>query len=140
MTLFFDCLFLYFAVINILVIIKLNANNCICLISCEIFAQAIERVHRIGQQKPVFVHRFIVRDSVEERMVELKAHKTQLALAVADAGDPSLEELDVDSNAGIYNHDCFGYSHVLTFATSFGLFTTFISCRGRMRVMQIELL
>ncbi len=80
-------------------------------------------MHRIGQKKPVFVHRFIVRDSVEEHMVELKAHKTQLALAVADASDPGLEELDVDSNAGIDNHDCSGYC-ACTFAASFGVFTT----------------
>ncbi len=92
---------MYFAVINVIFI---ACEYCICWISYEILAQAIERVHRIGQKKPVFVHRFIVRDSVEERMVELKAHKMQLALAVADAGDPGLEELDEDSNAGIYNH------------------------------------
>ncbi|KAJ3010962.1 UNVERIFIED_CONTAM: hypothetical protein HDU68_001879 [Siphonaria sp. JEL0065] len=40
--------------------------------------QAIDRVYRIGQKKPVFVHRMIVADSVEERIVLLQNKKRQL--------------------------------------------------------------
>jgi SNF2 family DNA or RNA helicase len=36
--------------------------------------QAMERCHRIGQNKPVRVYRLVVRKSVEERMVS-RAHK-----------------------------------------------------------------
>eukprot|EP00053_Salpingoeca_punica_P018186 m.177383 g.177383 ORF g.177383 m.177383 type:complete len:597 (-) comp17379_c3_seq4:437-2227(-) len=41
--------------------------------------QAIDRVHRIGQEKDVYVKRFITADTVEERIIELQAKKKHLA-------------------------------------------------------------
>lgn len=41
--------------------------------------QAIDRVHRIGQKKDVVVKRFIIEDSVEERILELQQRKRRLA-------------------------------------------------------------
>lgn len=40
--------------------------------------QAIDRVHRIGQNKEVTVIRFIVKDSVEERILELQKRKNEI--------------------------------------------------------------
>lgn len=40
--------------------------------------QAVERVHRIGQKKKVEVIRFICKDSIEERMIELHKAKKEL--------------------------------------------------------------
>ena len=40
--------------------------------------QAIDRVHRLGQRKPVIVTRFIVTNSIEERIVELQDKKKRL--------------------------------------------------------------
>lgn len=40
--------------------------------------QAIERVHRIGQTKSVRVVRFICKDTVEERMIEIQEKKREL--------------------------------------------------------------
>ena len=34
--------------------------------------QAIDRLHRIGQTKPITAIRFIIKDSIEERIVELQ--------------------------------------------------------------------
>ncbi|CAN5785328.1 hypothetical protein BH23GEM11_BH23GEM11_10300 [soil metagenome] len=45
-------------------------------------AQAIDRTHRIGQTKPVVAMRFIARDTVEEKVLELQQTKRALADAV----------------------------------------------------------
>ncbi|KAI8971401.1 P-loop containing nucleoside triphosphate hydrolase protein [Pilobolus umbonatus] len=42
-------------------------------------SQAIDRVHRLGQSNDVVVTRFIMRDTVEERMLEIQNRKHQLA-------------------------------------------------------------
>ncbi len=41
--------------------------------------QAIDRAYRIGQTKPVFVYRLIVKDSVEEKVMQMQAEKQDLA-------------------------------------------------------------
>src|SRR5690606_14852569 len=41
--------------------------------------QAIDRIHRIGQEDPVFVYRLVTRDTVEERVLELQKMKRELA-------------------------------------------------------------
>ena len=43
--------------------------------------QAADRTHRIGQERPVFVHRLVARDSVEERILDLQGHKRSIAEA-----------------------------------------------------------
>ena len=55
--------------------------------------QAIDRTHRIGQTKPVFAYRLVARDTVEERILELQAHKRALADAIMDAGEGGLRGL-----------------------------------------------
>ncbi len=41
--------------------------------------QATDRVHRIGQEKPVFVYRLVMEDTVEQKMVELGQEKRRVA-------------------------------------------------------------
>ena len=51
-------------------------------------AQAADRAHRIGQDRPVLIHRLVARGTVEERILELQAAKRSLseaALGEADA-------------------------------------------------------
>ncbi|MEM1177103.1 MAG: DEAD/DEAH box helicase [Acidobacteriota bacterium] len=45
-------------------------------------AQAIDRTHRIGQEKPVFAYRLVARDTVEEKILELQKDKKALADAI----------------------------------------------------------
>jgi superfamily II DNA or RNA helicase len=46
--------------------------------------QATDRAHRIGQDKPVFVHRLIAAGTVEERIRALQARKADLARGILD--------------------------------------------------------
>ncbi len=50
-------------------------------------AQATDRAHRIGQERPVTVYRLTCKDSIEDRIVELHASKRELAGALLDGGD-----------------------------------------------------
>jgi SNF2 family DNA or RNA helicase len=57
--------------------------------------QAMDRAHRIGQTKPVFVHRLVAAGTVEEKILELQAKKQALADALFDENaDSSLPILD----------------------------------------------
>jgi len=46
--------------------------------------QAIARAHRIGQQKRVFVWRFITKDTIEEKILKLQERKSRLAFDVIE--------------------------------------------------------
>lgn len=52
-------------------------------------AQAIDRAHRMGQKRPVFAYRLIAKDTVEEKIMQLKDEKQRLADAII-SGDRSL--------------------------------------------------
>ncbi|MEE2790347.1 MAG: C-terminal helicase domain-containing protein, partial [Acidobacteriota bacterium] len=49
-------------------------------------AQAADRTHRIGQDKPVMIYRMVSRNTVEERILELQQRKQELAAAVLSDG------------------------------------------------------
>jgi superfamily II DNA or RNA helicase len=49
-------------------------------------AQAIDRTHRIGQSRNVMVYRLIASDTIEEKVMALKARKAQLFADVIDGG------------------------------------------------------
>ena len=66
-------------------------------------AQATDRAHRIGQDKPVFVYKLIAQDTVEERIMQLQADKHELAsrLYTESTGSPaSLTSTDIDALFG----------------------------------------
>ena len=41
-------------------------------------AQAVDRTHRIGQTKTVMVYRLVAKDTIEQKVMDLKARKTEL--------------------------------------------------------------
>jgi superfamily II DNA or RNA helicase len=44
--------------------------------------QATDRAHRIGQTKPVFVHKLVCRGTIEDRILDLQKHKSALIEAL----------------------------------------------------------
>jgi superfamily II DNA or RNA helicase len=52
--------------------------------------QATDRAHRIGQNKPVFVHKLVCRGSIEDRILELQKHKSALVKALLSEETTSL--------------------------------------------------
>ncbi len=46
--------------------------------------QAADRAHRIGQKNPVFIHRLVAEDTIEERIMNLQKTKSELASAVLE--------------------------------------------------------
>lgn len=50
-------------------------------------AQAIDRTHRIGQKKPVFVYRLGIEDTIECRIFELQERKKDIVdVSLGEAG------------------------------------------------------
>jgi superfamily II DNA or RNA helicase len=50
-------------------------------------AQAVDRTHRIGQTRNVMVYRLIAKNTIEERVMALKARKAELFANVMDDGN-----------------------------------------------------
>ncbi|MFD5778669.1 DEAD/DEAH box helicase [Streptomyces sp. NPDC126933] len=56
-------------------------------------AQATDRAYRIGQNRPVQVHRMITEGTIEDRIADMLARKQELADAVLGSGEAGLTEL-----------------------------------------------
>jgi SNF2 family DNA or RNA helicase len=56
--------------------------------------QAMNRAHRIGQDKSVFVYRYITGDTIEEKIVRLQEKKSKLADTFISSNNP-LKDLDI---------------------------------------------
>lgn len=80
----------------------LNIQSASVVILCEpqvkpsIEAQAIARVHRMGQTSTVVVHRLIAENTVDERMVEMLAGKEQIFDAYARPSETAAVHDSVD--------------------------------------------
>ncbi len=57
-------------------------------------AQAIDRAHRIGQERKVFAYRIIARGTVEEKVLELQESKRQLAEEIIGADGRLMKHLE----------------------------------------------
>jgi SNF2 family DNA or RNA helicase len=51
--------------------------------------QASDRAHRMGQTRPVTIYRLVAKDTIEDKIVDLHAHKRDLASSLLEGGEVS---------------------------------------------------
>ena len=65
--------------------------------------QATDRAYRIGQEKPVFVYKLIIEDSVEEKILALQEQKKQLSNALYSEKEEGVSVLDAESLLALFS-------------------------------------
>jgi superfamily II DNA or RNA helicase len=65
--------------------------------------QAVDRTHRIGQTRSVMVYRLVAKDTIEEKVMALKARKARLFSSVLDDGNVFGTALDADDIRALFS-------------------------------------
>jgi SNF2 family DNA or RNA helicase len=65
--------------------------------------QAISRAHRIGQKNTVITKRFVMAETIEEKMMQLKAAKRSLIFNILDSENTSLENLTMEDLQALFD-------------------------------------
>ncbi|MFN0087472.1 MAG: DEAD/DEAH box helicase, partial [Blastocatellia bacterium] len=65
--------------------------------------QATDRAHRIGQDKPVFVYKLLMRDSVEEKILQLQDRKRNLVQQLITTETGFFKSLTAEDIAGLFS-------------------------------------
>ncbi|KAH8835605.1 SNF2 family N-terminal domain-containing protein [Flagelloscypha sp. PMI_526] len=94
--------------------LNLTTANYVFMMDCwwnsAIENQAIDRIHRLGQTKPVFVRQFIIENTIEGRILKIQKRKTAIvkeafrgsSTSKADNADPdSVENLKIMFGEGL---------------------------------------
>ncbi|NQX28514.1 DEAD/DEAH box helicase [Microbacteriaceae bacterium VKM Ac-2854] len=63
--------------------------------------QAVDRAHRIGQDRRVNVYRLVAAGTIEEKIMKLKERKKALTSSLLDEGEPFAEPLTEDDIRGL---------------------------------------
>jgi superfamily II DNA or RNA helicase len=65
-------------------------------------AQAVDRTHRIGQQRTVMVYRLVAADTIEQKVMELKERKAALFAQVIDGDGAMAADITADVVRAIF--------------------------------------
>ena len=57
---------------------EIRHTSLLLVLSCGTQNQAVDRIHRLGQTKPVRCIRLVVKDSIETNMLEIQKRKVEL--------------------------------------------------------------
>ncbi len=66
-------------------------------------AQATDRTHRIGQTRPVTSVKLVVKDSVEEKILELQRRKAEIFQNLIEAPESALEKVSIEDLEYLFN-------------------------------------
>ena len=66
-------------------------------------SQAVDRAHRIGQDKHVNVYRLVATDTIEDKVMALKARKAELFAKVMDGGAAATTGITADDIRGLFD-------------------------------------
>lgn len=64
-------------------------------------AQAVDRAHRIGQKKTVFSYKFITRNTVEEKILQLQQKKLKLSTDLITTEETFMKQLTKEDIASM---------------------------------------
>jgi non-specific serine/threonine protein kinase len=64
--------------------------------------QAIDRAHRIGQEKKVFAYRMICKDTVEEKIMQLQERKKLIARDLISTEEGLIKKLSQDDIINLF--------------------------------------
>jgi SNF2 family DNA or RNA helicase len=66
-------------------------------------AQAIDRTHRIGQDKHIFAYKMVCKDTIEEKILELQAKKKKIAEDIVVTEENFIKSLDKGALLDLFN-------------------------------------
>lgn len=69
----------------------------------------MDRAHRIGQEKKVFVYRLITKDSIEEKIMKLQEQKMAMSKAIVNTDNSTMFSMGTDRLLDIFT--CRNDSH-----------------------------
>ncbi|EPY51605.1 Rad16 Rhp16 [Schizosaccharomyces cryophilus OY26] len=66
--------------------------------------QAMDRIHRIGQKRPIRVTTLCIENSIESKIIELQEKKAQMIHATIDQDEKALNQLSVDDMQFLFSN------------------------------------